>query len=308
MRSIVRAFFIMFLVMTIVFLVLRLGPSDPAQYILGEYATAETLKNLRETMGLDRPIYIQYLDFLHGLLNGDFGRSFFTNRTVVSHLLAVLPYTIELVIAGVLLGILFGVPPGIIAAVKHNSILDQIVRLITLGGISVPVFVMGLVLLVIFSIQFDLLPAIGGGVPGDLKSQCLHLILPALSCGFIMMASVTRLTRASLLEVLNKEYIVTARSKGLKEIVVICKHGLRNALLPVITFLGIFINMLLGSAVLIEVIFTRPGVGRLIVEAIKSNDFPIVQTTIMLYAGAVVLVNLIVDITYCIVDPRIVYK
>jgi ABC-type dipeptide/oligopeptide/nickel transport system permease component len=212
------------------------------------------------------------------------------------------------VIAGVLAGILMGVPPGIIAAIKRDSIFDHLFRIMTLAGISIPVFVMGIFLIVLFSLKFDFLPAIGGGEPGNLKSQITHLILPALSCGILMMASVARLTRAALLDVLNKDYIVMARSKGLREEIVICKHALKNAVLPLITFLGIYVNILLGSAVLTEVIFTRPGVGRLIVEGIKSCDFPMVQTIIMFYAGAVVMVNLLVDISYCLIDPRIVHQ
>lgn len=298
----------MLLVLTIVFFILRLGPLDPAQYMLGDYATAETLKQLRETMDLHLPIYLQYSHFLIRLMHGDLGRSFLNQQTVISQLLDVLPYTLELVFAGVLLGVLIGIPPGIIAALKPNSFFDQVIRLLTLVGISIPIFVVGIFLISVFSLKLDLLPAIGGGSPRDLKTHLLQLILPAFSCGVLMMASIARLVRASLLDVLSKEYILTARSKGLRETIVICKHALRNSLLPLITFLGIYINILLGSAVLVEVIFTRPGVGRLIVEAIKSNDFPIVQTVIMLYAGVVVVVNLLIDILYCFIDPRIVYK
>jgi ABC-type dipeptide/oligopeptide/nickel transport system permease component len=298
----------MFIVMTLVFVILRLGPLDPAQYILGDYATAETLKKLRESMELDLPIYAQYLNFIGRMVRGDFGISFLNKQTVLSQLMDVLPYTLELVVAGVLVGILLGIPPGIIAALKPNTIFDQFLRLITVVGISIPIFVTGIFLISIFSLKFDLLPAIGGGEGSNLKSHIFHLILPAFSCGFLMMASIARLTRASLLDVLKKDYVMTARSKGLRESVVVLKHALRNSLLPLITFLGIYINILLGSAVLVEVIFTRPGVGRLIVEAIKSGDFPMVQTILMLYAGAVVAVNLIIDITYSLVDPRIVYK
>lgn len=298
----------MFLVVTIVFLILRLGPLDPAQYILGDYATAETLKNLRESMGLDKPLIVQYLDFLNSLIRGDLGFSYLNKLSVLSQLLEVLPHTIALVAGGILLGIVLGVPPGILAALKPNSFIDHIIRILTLGGISIPTFVMGIILLSIFSLKLDLLPAIGGGEVGNLKSQLLHLILPAFSCGLMMMASITRLVRASLLDIIKKDFILTARSKGLSETIVICKHALRNSLLPLITYLGIYINILLGSAVLTEVIFTRPGVGRLIVEAIKSGDFPIVQTVIWFYAGAVVIINLLVDITYSLVDPRVVYK
>jgi ABC-type dipeptide/oligopeptide/nickel transport system permease component len=275
--------------------------------MLGDYATAETLKKIRESMDLHRPIYMQYLFFLKNIIHGDLGRSFLNQQTVVSQLLDVLPYTLELVFAGVVLGILIGIPPGIFAALRPNSLFDQTIRIITLAGISIPIFVVGIFLISIFSLKFNILPAIGGG-SGDLKTHFLQLILPAFSCGILMMASIARLVRASLLDVLKKDYILTARAKGLRESIVVCKHGLRNSILPLITFLGIYINILLGSAVLTEVIFTRPGVGRLIVEAIKSNDFPVVQTVIMLYAGVVVVVNLLIDIAYCFVDPRIAYK
>ena len=298
----------MFFVVTIVFFALRLGPLDPAQYILGNYATAETLKNLRESMGLDKPLIVQYLSFLNCLVRGDLGYSYLNKLSVLSQLMAVLPHTIALVMGGILLGIIMGVPPGILSALKPNGFIDHTVRILTLAGISIPTFVIGIILLTIFSLKLDLLPAIGGGETGNLKSQLLHLILPAFSCGLMMMASIARLVRASLLDIIKKDFITTARSKGLSESMVICKHALRNSLLPLITYLGIYINILLGSAVLTEVIFTRPGVGRLIVEAIKSGDFPIVQTVIWFYAGAVVIINLLVDITYSLVDPRVVYK
>ena len=266
------------------------------------------LKEMRKVMELDKPIFIQYLSFLTHLVHGDWGRSFYNQQPVLTQLLDVLPNTIELVISGILIGILIGVPPGLLAAVKPNSLFDHVVRIGTLIGISIPIFVMGIFLISIFSLKLDLLPAIGMSRSEGLGGHLAHLILPAFSCGLMMMASIARLIRAAMLDVLNRDYILTARAKGVIECLVICKHGLRNALLPLITYLGIYVNILLGSAVLVEVIFTRPGVGRVIVEAIKSNDFPIVQTTIMLYAGAVVLVNLFIDIIYCFVDPRIAYR
>ena len=306
LRSFIRALFIMIFVMTIAFVFLRFAPIDPAQYLMGDHGTTETLSKIRAEMGLDRPIYVQFISFFGRLLHGDLGNSLLNKQSVISQLKAVLPYTVELVISAVIFGIVLGVPPGILAALRPNGIADQIIRVVTLVGISVPIYVSGIFIIIVFSLKLDLLPAIGGGEPGNLKSQLLHLVLPAFSCGIIMMASVARLTRASLLDVLNKDYIMTARSKGLKERIVILKHALRNALLPLITFLGIEINILLGSAVIVEVIFTRPGVGRLIVEGIKSCDFPVVQTIIMLYAGTVVIINLLIDITYSVVDPRIV--
>jgi ABC-type dipeptide/oligopeptide/nickel transport system permease component len=297
----------MFLVVTVVFVIIRLAPIDPAQFMLGEYATEESLGNLREQMGLNKPIYVQYFHFLNRLIRGDLGYSFINKESIVSQLLSVLPYTLELVFFGTLLGILLGIPPGIISALKPNGWFDQSVRLLTLVGISIPIFVSGIFLISVFSITLNYLPITGGeGV--DLKKHILGLILPAFSCGIWMMAGVTRLTRASMLEVLNKGYIVTARSKGLREIVVILKHALRNALIPLVTFLGINISILLGAAVLVEIVFTRPGTGRLIIEGIISGDFPLVQILIMFYAGAVVIINLIVDLTYSLIDPRIVHK
>lgn len=297
----------MFLVVTVVFVIIRLAPIDPAQFMLGEHATEESLGNLREQMGLNKPIYVQYLHFLNRLFHGDLGYSFINKESIISQLLSVLPYTLELVFFGTLLGILLGIPPGIISALKPNGWFDQFVRLLTLVGISIPIFVSGIFLISVFSITLNFLP-ITGGTGVDLKKHILSLILPAFSCGIWMMAGVTRLTRASMLEVLNKGYIVTARSKGLREMVVILKHGLRNALIPLVTFLGINISILLGAAVLVEIVFTRPGTGRLIVEGIISGDFPLVQILIMFYAGAVVIINLIVDLTYSLIDPRIVYK
>lgn len=306
-RALIRAFFTMFIVMTIVFFLLRSGPIDPAHFILGDYATAEALSNLRNQMLLDRPIYVQYYHFINRMIHGDLGRSFINKQSVLSQLVAVLPHTIELVLSGVLLGILLGVPPGVIAALRPNSIFDHLIRLVTLVGISVPIFVSGIFLIALFSLTLGWLPVMEA-VDGGLKGRIFTLILPAFSCGIWMMASIARLTRASLLDVLKKDYVITARSKGLREAIVILKHALRNAILPLFTFLGIYINILLGSAVLVEVVFTRPGVGRLIVESIISGDFAMVQVVIMIYAGAVVIVNLLVDFGYSFVDPRIVYK
>jgi ABC-type dipeptide/oligopeptide/nickel transport system permease component len=229
-------------------------------------------------------------------------------QPVLSLLMDVLPYTLELIAAGMLMGLLIGIPPGILAALRPNSIYDQVVRFITMLGMSLPTFVVGIFLLSIFSLQLDWLPAFGQGDENSFSDRMLRLILPALSVGIMKLAAVARLTRASLLEVLGKDYILTARSKGLKESIVVLKHALRNSLLPLVTFIGIYINILLGAAVLIEVIFARPGVGRLIVEAIKGSDFPVVQTVIMFYAGAVVLVNLSIDVFYSLIDPRIRLK
>jgi ABC-type dipeptide/oligopeptide/nickel transport system permease component len=308
LKSLFRAVGIMSIVMTIVFVLLRSGPVDPALFILGDYATEDALKSLRAEMMLDRPIYIQYFHFLNQLLHGDLGRSMINKQPVLSQLLSVLPYTIELLVTGVIVGILLGVPLGVVAALKPNTLIDHLIRLTTLVGISVPIFVSGIIFISIFSLTLDWLPIMEHAGKGGMKERILILILPAFSCGIWMLASIARLTRASLLEVLKKDYVMTARSKGLRESVVVLVHALRNAILPLITSLGIDINILLGSAVLVEVVFTRPGVGRLIVESITSGDFAIVQVVIMFYAGAIVIVNFLVDFLYSFADPRIVYK
>lgn len=308
LRTLFRAIVSMLAIVTIAFVLLRSGPVDPAYFILGDYATEESIRNIRAELKLDRPMYVQYAYFLRDLARGDLGRSFINNEPVQSQLMAVLPYTLELLLAALVLGLLLGVPAGILAALKPNTILDHSIRLFTLVGISVPTLVSGIFLISIFSLGLDLLPIFSVRGTGNLKDRILLLILPAFSCAIWMLASVARLTRASLLDVLNKDYVTTARSKGLSETLVILKHALRNALLPLITYLGITINILLGSAVLTEIVFTRPGVGRLIVEGIISGDFQMVQSIIMLYGGVVVIVNLLVDLGYSLVDPRIIHK
>ncbi|MGB6371593.1 MAG: ABC transporter permease [Atribacterota bacterium] len=306
-RSIIRAFVTMFIVLTLVFIIIRVGPVDPVRYMLGNYATAESYQSIRAELKLDLPLHTQYAHFLNQLLRGDLGRSYINKQSVVSQLLSVLPYTLELLVAGILIGIFMGVPSGILAALKPNSIFDHIIRLITMVGVSIPTFVSGIFLIWIFSIKLNLLPIFSVGTD-NLKSRILLLILPAFSVGIWMLASITRLTRASLLDVLQKDYITTARSKGISESLVILGHALMNSLLPLITYLGISVNILLGSAVLTEIVFTRPGVGILIVDSIKTGDFEMVQSLIMLYAAIIVIVNLFVDISYSLVDPRIVHK
>ena len=307
LRALIRALITMFFVATLVFIFLRLSPIDPAHTMLGEYATPDRVQIIRHTMGLDRPIFIQYFQFISDLIKGDLGYSYINKQAILPQILSVLPYTLELLMSGIVLGILFGVPLGIIAALKPNGFIDQAIRIFTLVGISIPVFISGIFLIIIFCLNLEWLPITARHGSG-LQPRLLVLILPSFSVAFRMMASVTRLMRSSLLDVLKQWYITTARSKGLKERVVILVHALRNALLPLVTYLGISVNILLGSAVLSEMVFMRPGIGRLIVESIIGGDFPIVQVMIMFYAGIVVIVNLVVDITYSFLDPRIVYK
>jgi ABC-type dipeptide/oligopeptide/nickel transport system permease component len=298
----------MLLVMTIVFFVIRLGPYDPAYLMLGDYVEEQKIIQLKHSLGLDLPLHSQYLQFLSEAARLNLGKSYYSGENVISLLGDVLPNTLELLVAAMLAGIALGIIPGILAAVRPNSAYDHFLRLGTLVGVSIPEFVIGLFLIALFALKLSWFPAIGGSGSDHFLERLSYLILPAFSIGIGMMAGIARLTRAAMLEVLSKNYIETARAKGVKEVIVIFKHAFRNALLPLITYLGILINYLLGAAVIVEIVFTRPGVGRLIVDAIKNADFPVVQLILMFYAGSVVLVNLMVDIAYSLVDPRIAYE
>lgn len=295
----------MFIVVTGLFFALRLGPVDPAQTILGDYASAEAIRSLHAELGLDRPLIVQYLSFLKNLARGDFGVSLINGMPVIKQIGEIFPYTLDLVFGGMLIGILLGIPLGIYAATRLGRPADYIGRIISLIGISMPEFVLGIMLLILFSLVLKLFPVMGGGNLAHLGERLHHLFLPALAQGLILAAFVMRLTRSSILEVLGEDYIRTARSKGLSKTVVLFKHALRNALIPVVTVVGIIATITLGSTILVEIVFTRPGIGRLIIEAVIAGDFPIVQSVLMLYAGSVVLINLAVDISYAFLDPRI---
>ena len=297
-----RAIPVLFGVSTLVFLMIHLLPGDPAQEIAsrGPGMTPEAVQRIRVQLGLDQPIHIQYLQFLGRILRGDLGRSLFSNQPVSKIIGDQIGSTIQLTLAGILTALLVGVSLGILAAVRHNTWLDTISMSIALFGVSIPGFWLGLLLIFLFAVQLNWVPVGGGtGLQG--------LILPALTLGFGASAIIARLVRSSMLEVLNQEYMTTARAKGLKTRVVILRHGLKNALIPVITIIGLQFGALLGGAVVIETVFARRGVGRLAIDAILSKDFPVIQGTVLFAAVVYVGVNLLVDILYSIVDPRIRY-
>lgn len=308
LRRILQAVPTLLAVVSLVFFVIRIVPGDPAQAILGDFASTQALQSLREQMGLDRPLWIQYLSFLWNTLRGDLGKSLLNNAPVTEQVLAVMPYTIDLTIGGVLVGVILGLPTGILTALRRNSWLDYLGRTISLTGLSVPSFYLGILLLILFSLKLDWFPMIGGGELDQWGSRLHHLVLPSLSLGLVMAAYITRVTRSSVLEVLNEDYVRTARSKGLSEQIVVYKHALRNALIPIVTVIGIYIGVLLGGAVLVEVIFTRPGLGKILVGAMKQRDYTTLQSTVLIFAGIVILVNLLVDLLYGFLDPRIQYK
>ena len=286
-------------VTTLVFLAIHLLPGDPAELMLAESGgSAESIAYLRDQLGLDDPLYVQYGRFLLNTLRGDLGRSIFTNRPVLQTILEQLPSTIELALTAMLVAIALGTGLGILAALNHNSWLDNACMATAVAGVSVPIFWSGLLLILLFSSTLHWLPATGQG-------SLRHLLLPAVVLGFASSGTIARLVRSSLLDVLYKEYITTARAKGLSERLILIRHALKNALIPVITVVGLQFGFLLGGAVVTETVFSRQGIGRLIMDAILWKDFPLVQGGVLLAGVTYTLVNLLVDVSYAFADPRI---
>ncbi len=295
----------LFGVVTIVFLLIHLSPGDPALAILGPHATADSVQELRRNLGLDQPLYLQYLRFLGNLVRGDLGRSLVTEQPVLLEILEPLTYTIHLAVAGVVISLILGIPVGVISAVRRNTFLDYFVRAASISGISVPVFLLAILFVWGFSYHIRLFPIIGAGDSSSGWSILYHLILPASTVGISMAVLIMRLTRSCMLEVLGQDYVRTARAKGLAEKSVILIHALKNALLPIVTVVGLSMGQLLGGAILTETVFARQGVGKLLIDSIFARDYPQVQGTVLIFACAVILVNVIVDIIYRFLDPRI---
>jgi peptide/nickel transport system permease protein len=289
---------VLFGVSLAVFMLLHLTPGDPARMVAGMNATEEQVEEVRHSLGLDESLPRQYMTYVGRLLQGDLGRSLATNRTVTSELWPRYLATMQLTLAAMTIAVSIGLIMGIVSATRQYSLLDNALSFLSLLGLSTPAFWLGLMLMLVFSLELRWLPTAGrGGIS--------HLILPAITLGTFALASVARMTRASMLDVLGQEYMQTARAKGLKARVVLLRHGLRNALIPVITVVGLQTGQLLGGAVLTETVFAWPGIGRFLVEAIQSRDFPIVQGGVLLTAVTFVLVNLLVDVLYSVIDPRI---
>ena len=285
----------------IVFALMHLTPGNPAEVMLGEFgASAADLARLRSQLGLDEPWYVQYKEFLLGALQGDLGRSFFSKREVLQQVLAAMPQTLLLTGSAILVALAVGIPLGVMAALRHRTWIDTASMLVSLLGVAMPVFWISLVLILIFAVNLRWLPATGNvGVRS--------LILPALALGIGVAGLIARLVRSSMLEVLRAEYIVTARAKGVGEHWVVIRHALRNALIPLVTIVGLQIGNLLSGAVVVETVFARQGMGSVLIKAILRKDFPLVQGMILFIAVAYVAINLVVDIAYRVIDPRIRY-
>ena len=289
-------------VTTLVFFLMRVLPGDPAELLLAESgASAEAIARLRAQLGLDEPLPVQYGRFLLQILRGDLGRSLVTNRPVMRMIGEQLPATLQLALAAMVIAIVLGLALGVIAALRQGTWVDSLCMTIAIVGASVPVFWSGLLFILLFSIVLRWLPATGEG-------GWRYLLMPAAVLGIASSGSIARQTRSSILEALGQEYVTAARAKGLQEWVVITRHVLRNALIPVATIIGLRFGFLLGGAVVTETVFSRRGLGRLIVDAILWKDFPVVQGVVLLVAAIYVLVNLLVDVSYALLDPRVRYE
>jgi len=314
---------------SIVFFAMRILPGDPCVAMMGDQATTEALADCTRNLGLDRPLAVQYLDYLWRSVQFDFGTSLRQGYPVREYIARMFPHTLVLVVASAIVAALVGIPIGIVSALKRRSpMIDYPLRIFALLGLSMPVFWLGILLLIIFSLHLNLFPLIGGGdldgVLGMIRSgEALshpadflagvgdvlhHLTLPALALGFTLAATVSRLSRSAMLEVISQDYIRTARAKGQREWAVVYKHAFRNMMVPLLTIIGLFVAIALTGTVLTETVFTRPGLGKMLVDAIGARDYPLAQGAITVFTMIIITVNLVVDMLYAVVDPRITYK
>lgn len=300
LRRILVALPSLFGVLVIVFLMVRLAPGDPAQLLAGEFADAATVERIRERFGLNDSMPVQFQRFVTGAVQGDLGRSTRTGRLVTEDLADYFPNTIELASAAILFAIVVGILLGVVSALNPNSWVDALAMILALIGVSMPTFWFGLLAIRFFAVDLPWFPVAGRGT-------FAHLVLPAVTLGFSSTGIIARMTRSALLEVLGQDYVRTARAKGGPPRMVIFKHALRNALVPVLTVAGLEFGSLLAGAVITETVFTWPGVGRMLVNSILARDYPVVQGTVLLIAVSFIAVNLIVDLIYGLIDPRIRY-
>ena len=309
LRRLFSAIPVLFIVSLISFGLMRLIPGDPAASIAGPSATPAQIDQLRRDLGLDEPLLMQLLHYYQGLLQGDFGKSLLLGKGVLAATLERLPVTIGLSLYALVLTLLIGVTSGIIAALRQNTWVDQVAMMVAMLGISIPNFFLGLLMIIFFAVQLGWLPS-GGYVPfsqdpiGWLRSTTM----PAISLALLQAGLLARITRSGMLEVLRQDYVRTARAKGLPERQVILKHALANALIPIVTVVGIIISLLLSGAVVTEALFSLPGMGQLLTQAVLSRDYPMVQGGLLLVTTFLVVVNILVDILYALIDPRVRYE
>lgn len=291
----------------LVFLLTRLTPGDPVRMIVGPDAPQDRVDEVRRDLGLDRPVIEQYIRFMGGAVKGDLGQSLRTRQPVMTELAARFPLTLQLTVLAVSIAVVVGVPLGVASATKKDTALDKLATVVALFGASMPLFWVAIMAILFFSVKLGWLPTAGNDGPFWTWAGLRSFVLPAVTLALSPIALIMRLTRSSMLEVLNREYVTVARAKGLIETKVVVRHALRNALLPVITFIGLVFGALLGGAVVTETIFSLPGLGRLVVTAINQRDYPIIQGAVLMLAVVFSLINFTVDLLYAFLDPRIRY-
>lgn len=294
-------------VLTLIFFIVRILPGDPARVILGEQATAPAIEALQARLGLDKPLIEQYVRFIRGAVTLDVGNSMATGTPVLIVIAQVLPSTIELSAAALVIACVIGIPLGIWSATRRNRLADYVIRVTSLIGLSFPAFVSAVLLLLVFAIQLRWFPVMSSGNTTSVADQLRQLVLPAVNLGLIMAAYITRVARSAMLEVLREDYMRTAIAKGVPPLAVIWRHGVRNALIPVVTIIGLYLGILVGNSVLTEIVFNRPGLGKLIVGALVQRDYTMLQGLMVAYTMLVVLINLGTDLTYSVIDPRVRY-
>jgi peptide/nickel transport system permease protein len=306
LRRLVLLIPVILVVGIVVFALVHLTPGDPAAVILGDRASGEDIERLREQLGLNDPLPVQFLRWFGGVLRLDFGESIFIGEPVTQALLDRVQPTLLLTLYAICVQITIGIPAGVISAVRHNSIVDRILTVLAISGAAVPTFFLGIVLILLFAVRLRWLPS-GGYVPltEDPAQHFKSMLMPAFTLGFSSAGLLARLVRSSMLDVLREDYVRTAFAKGLPERLVVVRHALRNALIPAVTVIGTSVGALLGGAVVTETVFTIPGMGRLVVQSIARRDYPIIQGAVMTIAMTYVLVNLIVDLLYVYADPRV---
>ncbi len=300
LRRVLAVVPVLLIISFLVVAMLRIVPGDPAQIIAGDFASKEQVEQVRVNLGLDRPVWEQYVRFVANAAAGDLGRSYQTRRTVVQELGVRLPYTAQLAVCAMAFAIVVGLAAGILAGVRQNTFVDNAIMVVVVIGYSLPTFWLGLLFILLFSVNLNWLPVMGHGT-------ALHLVMPALTLGLHPAAVIARLTRGSMIEVINLDYIRTAWAKGLAPATIVLRHALKNALIPVVTVIGLQFGSLLGGAVIVEAIFNWPGIGTLAIQAIRQRDYQMVQGVVLVAAFTFVMVNLLIDLLYGWLDPRIRY-
>jgi len=304
-KRLVMTVAVLFMVITFLSLLVHIVPGDPAKTLLGPRASPEMIQKVRSSMDLDKPVYIQVGNFIWRLLHGDLGTDVFTGQPIKRLVVAALPHTVILAVSSLALAVLVGIPLGVFSATHPNSWLDRLTAIFSISLTTIPTYVAGLFLLLIFAVKLKTMPAIGLGEPGDWMDYLHHLVLPAIALAITWIGYLARLVRTSLLEVMNENYIRAAWAGGLSERLVLYKYALKNALIPTVAILGVGLGSLMGGAVFVEIIFSRPGMGTLIYNAIKVRNYPLVRSGVLVVAFLFILVNFLADLFYTYLDPRI---